>query len=112
DDAAARYPLTIDPTFGLEAYLKASNSGAVDQFGDALAMSGDTVVVGAPGEDSAAATIDGDGSDNNAAQAGAAYVFIYNAGVWSEQAYLKPNNAGAGDAFGSAVAIAGDTIVV
>src|SRR5690606_11953045 len=41
DDAAARYSLTIDPTFGLEAYLKASNSGAVDQFGDALAMSGD-----------------------------------------------------------------------
>ena len=103
DDAVARYPLTIDPTFGLEAYLKASNSGTVDQFGDALAMAGDTVVVGAPGED---------GSDNSAQNAGAAYVFVYNAGVWSEQAYLKPGNAEAGDAFGSAVAIAGDTIIV
>ncbi len=112
DDTAARYPLTIDPTFGLEAYLKASNSDAFDQFGYALAISGDTVVVGAPGEDSAATTIGGNGSDNTAQDAGAAYVFVYSAGVWSEQAYLKAANAGAGDGFGAAVAIAGDTIVV
>ncbi|MCB9126044.1 MAG: DUF11 domain-containing protein [Caldilineaceae bacterium] len=112
DDRTARYPLTIDPTFGLEAYLKASNSGAFDQFGYALAVAGDTVVVGAPGEDSNATAIGGDGSNNGAAEAGAAYVFVYSAGVWSEQAYLKAANAEAGDAFGSAVAIAGDTLVV
>ncbi|MGY8672707.1 MAG: FG-GAP repeat protein, partial [Verrucomicrobiia bacterium] len=40
-----------------------------------MAISGDTVVVGTSGEDSNATTVNGDGSDNSAAQAGAAYVF-------------------------------------
>ena len=47
DDRQAVYPLTIDPLLQ-ETYLKASNTGAGDWFGWSVAISGDTVVVGAP----------------------------------------------------------------
>ena len=49
----ARYPLTIDPIVQ-QAYLKASNTDRIDRFGRSVAISGDTVVVGAIGEDSSA----------------------------------------------------------
>ena len=91
-----------------QAYLKASNAGASDQFGIAVAVDGDTVVVGANTEDGNGT---GGESDNSANAAGAAYVFVRSGSSWSQQAYLKASNAGAGDGFGVAVAIAGDTVV-
>ena len=95
-----------------QAYLKASNTGAGDGFGSRVAVSGDTVVIGAAGEDSAATGINGNQADNSATTAGAAYVFHRSAGVWSQQAYLKASNTDAGDAFGISVSVAGDTVVV
>ena len=114
DDAAAVYPLTIDPwVWAQEAYLKASNTGANDRFGQAVAVSGDTVVVGAINEDSSATGVNGNQSDNSAANSGAAYVFRRDSGgVWSQEAYLKASNTGASDNFGAAVAISGDTVVI
>ena len=100
------------PSFGHHAYLKASNTGANDTFGYSVAISGDTIVVGAPTEDSAATGVNGNQADNSATDAGAAYVFTRSAGVWSQQAYLKASNTGAGDQFGYSVALSGDTIVV
>ncbi|MFO0875182.1 MAG: hypothetical protein U0575_14595 [Phycisphaerales bacterium] len=111
DDRTARYPLTIDP-IAQAAYLKASNTDAGDRFGNSVAVSGNTVVVGAPREDSAATGVNGNQADNSATDSGAAYVFVNNGGVWTQQAYLKASNTGAGDAFGNYVAISGDTIVV
>jgi hypothetical protein len=93
-------------------YLKASNSGALDNFGYTVAMSGDTVVVGVPYEDSAGTGVNGDQSDNSATNAGAAYVFVRSGATWSQQAYLKASNTEAGDVFGHAVAMSGDTVVV
>ena len=96
-----------------QAYIKASNPSSGDQFGIGLALDGDTLVCGTQTEDSAANTIDGDGSDNSASNAGAAYVFVRDsAGAWSQQAYLKAANSGEGDNFGRNVRIDGDTIVV
>jgi hypothetical protein len=112
DDAEAEWPVTIDPIFAQQAYLKASNTGAVDQFGWSVAISGNTAVVGANREDSTATTVNGDQTNNSALEAGAAYVFVRNAGTWSQQAYLKASNTGADDQFGYSVAISGDTIVV
>lgn len=111
DARGARYPVTIDP-IAQQAYLKASNAGAGDYFGFSVAVSGDTVVVGAPGEDSSATGIDGGQADNTATDSGAAYVFVRSGSGWTQQAYLKPANTGAHDNFGTAVAISGDTIVV
>jgi len=95
-----------------QAYLKASNTGANDEFGTDVAIDGDTLVVGAAQEASAATTVDGDQTDNTAANAGAAYVFVRSSGTWTQQAYLKASNAQAGDSFGAEVALSADTIIV
>jgi hypothetical protein len=60
-----------------ESYLKASNTGASDSFGKALALSSDgsTLAVGAPREASSATGINGNQSDNSALASGAVYVF-------------------------------------
>ena len=80
-----------------QAYLKASNTGADDSLRLSVAVSGDTVVVGAYGEDSNATGVNGNQSDNSATDSGAAYVFVRSGTTWSQQAYLKASNTGAGD---------------
>ncbi len=59
-----------------QAYFKASNTDAGDYFGYSVAVSNDTIVVGAIDEASAATGVNGDQYDNNAENAGAAYVFV------------------------------------
>jgi hypothetical protein len=111
EDAGASWPITVDPTFAQQAYLKAFNTGIEDNFGDSVAVSGDTVVVGAPFESSNATGVNG--ADNDLANhAGAAYVFVRSGSSWIQQAYLKASNAGAEDDFGWSVAVSGDTVVV
>jgi hypothetical protein len=95
-----------------QAYVKPSNTEAGDGFGSAVALSGNTLAVGATGEDSAANQINGNQGDNLASEAGAVYVFVRDGTTWSQQAYLKAPNAGAGDNFGSAVALSGNTLAV
>ncbi len=77
-----------------------------------MAVSGNTVVVGAHREDSSATGVNGNQADNSAAESGAAYVFVRGGGVWSHQAYLKASNTGTGDSFGFSVAVSGETVVV
>jgi len=108
----ARASSATDPDILQTAYLKASNTGSLDRFGGAVAISGDTLVIGAELESSNATGVDGDGSNNLAGGAGAAYVFVRSGTGWVQQAYLKASNTEAGDAFGRSVAISGDTIAV
>lgn len=95
---------------GLFHYVKASNTGADDGFGYRVALSADgrTLAVGAPEESSGIAGINGNQLDNTAANAGAVYVFIWENRTWTQQAYMKASNAGAGDNFGSSVDLSGD----
>jgi hypothetical protein len=98
-------------TWSQQAYMKASNTGADDQFGTSVALSenGSTLAVSAPGEASIATGIGGNQADNSAFSAGAAYVFVRNgAGVWSQQAYVKSSNTATEDAFGWRLALSGD----
>jgi hypothetical protein len=118
DSGAAGVFVRSGGAWSQEAYAKASNAptgpGAGDRFGQSVAVSGDTVVVGAYQEDSSATGVNS-ASDELASDAGAAYVFVRRAGVWTQEAYLKPAAVGtsqAGDSFGFAVAISGDTVVV
>ena len=118
DERGARYPLTIDP-IAQQAYLKPAAFGTTqvnDQFGGAVAVSGDTVVIGARLEDSSTTGVNSTPNDDGtAADAGAAYVFVRNGTTWSQQAYLKPVAIGTtqtGDQFGISVAVSGDTVVV
>lgn len=70
------------------------------------------VVVGAPGEAGDSTGVNGNQSDDNAPDSGAAYVFVCNGSVWSQQGYLKASNTGAGDSFGTSVAVSADAVVV
>jgi nucleotide-binding universal stress UspA family protein len=95
-----------------EAYLKASNTGASDYFGFSVELSGDTLAVGAYGEDSAAKSVGGNQVDNSAGNSGAVYVFRRSGMAWQREAYLKASNTGANDLFGYSVALSGDTLAV
>ena len=78
--------------------LTASDGAAGDYFGNAIAVSGDTAIVGAR-------------FDNNSS--GAAYVLVRAAGgTWSQQAKLTASDAAASDSFGASVSIDGDTAIV
>ena len=80
--------------------LTASDGDAQDCFGDSVAISGDTVVVGAPGNDG---------------HRGAAYVFARNqsgADQWGQVQKLTADDGMAFDGFGYAVAISDDTVLV
>ncbi|RZJ17428.1 MAG: integrin [Haliea sp.] len=92
-----------------QAYLKASNTGAFDQFGSSVALSndGNTLAVGAFGERSNATGINGDQTNNSTPQAGAVYVFTRSAGTWSQQAYVKASRSGPKH-FGGSVALSAD----
>jgi hypothetical protein len=96
----------------LQAYLKASNTGAGDFFAAGVALSGDTLAIGAQHEDSCATGVNGDQANNSCQSAGAVYIFTRTDAGWSQQAYIKASNAEAGDFFGGAVALSGDTLAV
>ena len=95
-----------------QAYVKASNTEANDEFGFSVALADNTLAVGATFEASNATGIDGNQTNNSAGASGAAYVFTRTNGVWSQQAYLKASNTGTGDLFGGRIALAGNTLAV
>jgi len=83
------------------AQLTADDGASADWFGASVAISGDTIVVGALGDD-VGATVD----------QGSAYVFKRSGMTWTQRAKLTAADGAYGDRFGQAVAISGDTIVV
>ena len=95
-----------------QAYLKASNTGRHDNFGSSVSISGDTLVVGAPGEDSASTGVNGDQQNNAAFNAGAAYVFVRSGGTWIQEAYLKASNTHTEAVFGHSVSLSGTTVLI
>jgi hypothetical protein len=107
EDAGAAYLFARDAggpgQWGQVAELTAGTRAAHDNFGDAVAISGDTILVGALADDEAASN------------AGAGYVFQLDAGgsgLWSRVARLTASDAAVADGFGSAVALDGDTAIL
>ena len=84
------------PTWSFRDYLKPFNTGQNGQFGYPVAASGDTLVVGAFGEDSSATGVKGDGSDNSAFNSVAAYVFEQTGSEITGQQPLNTNLADGG----------------
>lgn len=116
-DSGAVYVFTRTATvWSQQAYIKASNPQEFDKFGSAitLAADGDTLAVGAINEDSGAAGVGGNQSDNLATDSGAVYVFKRTAATWLQEAYLKASNPGLNDSFGSSMSLAvdGNTLAV
>jgi hypothetical protein len=96
--------LSPDPLLLLsiqQAQLTAGDGAANDSFGSSVAVSGDTALVGAPGDDVGA----------NANQ-GSACVFVRAGGIWTQQQILTASDGAANDAFGFSVALSGDTALV
>lgn len=87
-------------TWVQQAKLLASDGATNDNFGSTVAISGETVVIGAPGNK-------GFGYGT-----GAAYVFARSGDAWAQQAKLLPSSGASGVYFGRSVAILGDTVVV
>ncbi|MGI6496310.1 MAG: FG-GAP repeat protein [Kiritimatiellia bacterium] len=89
-----------DTNWAQQAKLSAGDSATADWFGTSVALSGDTALVGAYGDD--------DNGDNS----GSAYVFIRSGGTWTRQAKLTADDGAAYDYFGWSVALSGDTALV
>ncbi|HVK67874.1 MAG TPA: FG-GAP repeat protein [Polyangium sp.] len=83
-----------------EQKLVASDAEETDGFGYAVAISGDIAIIGAPNE------------DDQAENAGAAYLFVREGDAWKEQQKLVSPNPEAIGSFGTAVAIAGNLVLV
>lgn len=84
----------------LEATLAASDGANGDSFGDAVDVSGDTVVVGAYGD------------DDLGAQSGSVYVYERAGTAWNEAAKLNGFDAASSDSFGRSVALADNRLLV
>lgn len=83
-----------------QAKLLPGDGAAYDQFGFSVAVSGDTALVGALGDDVI-------GSNS-----GSAYVFVRSGGAWNQQAKLLPSDGADGDSFGGSVAVSGDAALI
>ena len=95
--ASGARPRTTPPV-GLQlGELKGSDTVAQDGFGVSVAISGTTVVAGAPGY---------------AKSAGRVYVFAKTGTSWHQVAELKGSDTIGSDYFGYSVAISGTTLVV
>ena len=98
------------PLWRQEAYIKASNTDAMDFFGHALSLSPDgrRLAVGAVGEGSTATGVGGDQSNDGAYNVGAAYVFSRTGTIWEQEAYIKASNAASMDTFGCSLSLSAD----
>lgn len=100
DDAAAVYPVVIDPDWIQTQKLTALDKASGDLFGTAVSVDGNYAVIGAPGPSS------------NSTIPGAAYVFFRSGVTWSQQQKLTASDGIVGNEFGGSVSISGDTVVV
>ncbi len=100
-DSGSAYVFRSDDDDWLEEQkLTASDASAYDNFGSAVAIAGDALVVGARFD------------DDDGANSGAAYVFRFDGTDWIEEQKLIASDAAASHEFGGAVAFTGDAIVV
>ena len=88
-----------------QAKLTASDGASGDEFGFSVAVSGDTVLAGAPIKD-----CQFNCGTPSAGGLGGAYVFAFSGSSWSQQAELASSDGG-GD-FGYSVAVSGTTAIV
>ncbi len=91
--------------WALEQALTANNGLSNDQFGSAVSIHGDGLVVGAPGR----------ARDPSHNYEGAAYIFSHSPSApspWSQEIYLTPSDSGDTHGFGKSVSIHGDIALV
>ncbi|MCA9712587.1 MAG: integrin, partial [Myxococcales bacterium] len=110
DEAATLFERDDDGVWSQHAILVASKDPSVG-FGTSVSLAGDgrTLAVGNPTDSNGSSGIDPEPTDAHPSNAGAAYVFVRDdAGVWSQDVYIKPSNTQQGDWFGWRVVLSGD----
>lgn len=98
DEQGAAYPITTDPLVYVEQKVTSPDGAAQDWFGYSVALSGDTALMGAYGDD-VGTNID----------QGSVYVFTRSGSTWSLQQKLTSPDGSTDDLFGVSVALLGDT---
>jgi hypothetical protein len=88
-------------TWSLQTKLTADDGQPLDRLGFAVALDGNTALCSALGT-----------SFNGEANRGAAYVFTFASGNWTQQAKVGASDGVPFDDFGQSVALAGDTAIV
>lgn len=88
-------------TWSQQLKMTSADGAPGDEFGTAVALYQDTVIIGAR-----SAAVNGQSSQ------GAAYVFIRSGNTWTQQAKLVASDGAAFDRFGTAVSLYGDVAVV
>ncbi|MFO0755338.1 MAG: hypothetical protein U0359_02530 [Byssovorax sp.] len=102
DDAGAVYPVVIDPLIWVKQQKLGPQAGSTKvHFGHAVAIDGDTAIVGAPFDEVG-------GIPNR----GSAYIFVRSAGVWTPEVKLTALESAGIATFGFSVAIEGDTALI
>ena len=102
----------IDPHWAFEQSIPRPHvSGPNVSFGAALALSGDTLVIGAPGDRSVSVGINGDETITRQDHIGAVHVYTRSYITWQRQAYLKASTQQT-RAFGTSVSFSGDLLAV
>ncbi len=100
DDIGSAYVFRFDgEAWTEEAKLVPSDGQPIDAFGNAAAIDGDVVVIGARW------------ADEGALHSGAVYIYRFDGSVWNEEKKLVPADVAANDWFGSSVTIDGDMVV-
>jgi hypothetical protein len=106
------YVRTGVSTWAFQQRITSSNIGSGDSFGESLSIQGDVLAVGARGEDSNTTGIN-PASNESGSGTGAAYVFRRSAGVWAQEAFIKPNTlVSNSQGFGVTVSLHNNTLVI
>ena len=94
------YPTPLTPSCMHATTIIPDDGNQADHFGYSLALSGDTLLLGAPFD------------DENGVESGSAYVYVHDGVDWVLQTRLLPSDGSAGDMFGWSVALDGNLAVV
>jgi hypothetical protein len=101
DDFGAVYVFTRNAgVWQQQARIEDPGAASANGFGRTLALEGDTLIIGAPGDDHAQV------------DSGAAHVFTRSGSVWTHRVTLHPAMPQLSEWFGSSAAIEGNTLIV
>jgi hypothetical protein len=103
------YRRDLSGNWSHEAYIKAPNTDAGDNFGLRQSIKGDVLVVSSPSEDSASIS---DLNDDSLADSGIVYIYKRTGVNWVFDQAIKSSNIEAGDVFGNVIEYDGTHLAV
>jgi hypothetical protein len=98
--AASVYRRLDADTWELESTVRLDGGTSYDVLGSAVALGEDVLAAGVPGD------------DDNGSNSGLVAIYRKTGGVWGQETVLYGSDTGAGDGFGSALAMDDSTLVV